>query len=58
MAEALGVEVSPLLPDPGPTTELLPFDGESVSEEDGTPGGAETSVDPGNDETPPAADLA
>ena len=58
MAEALGVAVSPLLPAPGPTTEPLPFDGESVTEEGGALAGSETSVGPGNDETPPAAKLA
>ena len=58
MAEALGVAVSPLLADQGPITELLPFDGDSVSEEGGTLPRPETSVGPGNDETPPAAKLA
>ena len=58
MAEALGVAVSPLLPDQGPITEPLPFDGDSVSEEGGTLPGPETSVGPGNDEAPPAAKLA
>lgn len=58
MAEALGVPVSPLLPDPGPTTEPLPFDGESVTEEGGALAGSETSVGPGNDEIPPAGELA